>query len=64
MKSQDMGIDNKTLVCNGLGGPNPDFEEISVALSGEVKRDDVDVHAKWQRQGFSGKVKKVSAGDL
>jgi len=56
MKSQDMEIDNKTLVCNGLGRPNPDFEEISVALSGEVKRDGVDVHAKWQRQAFSEKV--------
>lgn len=59
MKSQDMEIDNKTLIYNGLGRPNTDFEETPVALSGEVK-----THAKWQRQGFSGKVWKVSAGDL
>lgn len=59
-----MEIDNKTLIYNGLGRPNPDFEETPVALSGEVKRDGVDIHAKRQRQGFSGKVWKVSASDL
>lgn len=56
MKPQDMGIDNKKFVYNGLGWPDLDFEETPVALSGEVKRDGVDVHAKWQRQGFLGKV--------
>ena len=55
MKLQDMRIDNKTLAYNDLGRSNPDVEETPFALSREVK-EGVDVHAKWQRQGFSGKV--------